>query len=330
MRILRLALVALLASPAAADAPDIRAIVEGRILPGYETLALEAADLSKAAQDNCTPGNEELTTAYHDAFDAWVSVSHLRFGPSEQNDRAFALAFWPDPRGSTPKALATMIRDEDTAVDDAETFETVSIAARGFYALEFLLFDPQFASGEAGGYSCRLVQAVTTDIAMTSEAILAGWRDGYADLMTDADNDTYRTSTEAAQQVFTALSTGLEFTSQTRLGRPLGTFDRPRPNRAEARRSERSLRHVILSLAATRDLASLLSNGDSSIDAAFEMAIERAEALDDPVLAGVADPQSRFQVEVLKQNIETIRRMLIEDLGPSLGITAGFNSLDGD
>ena len=55
-----------------------------------------------------------------------------------------------------------------------------------------------------------------------------------------------------------------------------------------------------------------------------------AEELDDPVFAGVAEPQNRFRVEVLKQAVDDIRRCLAEDLGPTLGLTAGFNSLDGD
>ncbi|MGR3513570.1 MAG: imelysin family protein [Paracoccaceae bacterium] len=330
MRFMTLAAAAVFATPAFADQPDIRAIVENHILPGYETLALEASELLASATENCSPENPSLIASYHDAFDAWVSVSHLRFGPSEQDDRAFALAFWPDPRGSTPKALSALIRDEDAVVLDVDAFETVSIAARGFYALEFLLFDPQFSSSEGSEYHCKLIQAVTTDIAMTTDAIHAGWVDGYADLMSNAENDTYRSSEEAARQLFTALSTGLEFTSQTRLGRPIGTFERPRPNRSEARRSERSLRHVVLSLEATRELAALISVESDALERAFQSAIVRAIDLDDPVFAGVGDPQGRFKVEVLQQNVETIRTILAEDVGPSLGIAAGFNSLDGD
>ncbi len=49
------------------------------------------------------PGDPVLTEAYHAAFDAWIKTSHLRFGPSEVNDRAFALAFWPDSRGQYPR-----------------------------------------------------------------------------------------------------------------------------------------------------------------------------------------------------------------------------------
>lgn len=251
MRLITLAAAAIIAAPAYADQPDIRAIVDNHILPGYEVLTLEASELAAAATENCLPQNQSLITSYHDAFDAWVRVSHLRFGPSEKDDRAFALAFWPDTRGSTPKALSALIRDEDTAVSDVDAFGAVSVAARGFYALEFLLFDPQFSAGKGSAYFCKLIQAITSDIAMTTKAIHEDWVGGYAELMANAENDTYRSSTEAARQLFTSLSTGLEFASQTRLGRPMGTFDRPRPNRAEARRSGRSLRHVVPSLAAT-------------------------------------------------------------------------------
>lgn len=330
MRFFLIAVSLFLAIPVVADTLDMKPIVESHVLPRYQTLADETTELAMAADTDCSPESPPLIQTYHDAFDAWVGVSHLRFGPSEQDDRAFALAFWPDPRGSTPKSLATLIEDEDPVVRDVQDFATVSIAARGFYALEFLLFDPQFAVRQKEAYLCALVKAVTRDIALSSAAILDGWQSGYGDLMATPGNDTYRTPTEAAQQVFTALSTGLEFTSQARLGRPLGNFDQPRPNRAEARRSGRSLRHVILSLEALRHLATLVSLDDPAVAQAFDTAIKKAEGLDDPVFARVADPQGRFRVEVLQQGIDNIREILTVKVGPKLGIAAGFNSLDGD
>ncbi|MEM9267659.1 MAG: imelysin family protein [Pseudomonadota bacterium] len=320
----------MLASPAFGAEPNVGAIVDTHVIPGYQALSSQSATLAQTAEQECAPTSPDLVEAYHKAFDAWVSVSHLRFGPSEEDDRAFALAFWPDPRGSTPKALATLIRDEDSVVADPQSFSTVSIAARGFYALEFLLFDPQFAGADPQSYTCTLIQAVTADIARNAADILAGWQNGYGDLMSNPGNDTYRTSTEAAQQVFTALSTGLEFTSQTRLGRPMGSFERPRPNRAEARRSERSLRHVVLSLEATQELAALLSMENPEVQQAFDDALQRANALEDPVFAGVANPIGRLRVEALQQSVERIRAILAQNVGPSLGISAGFNALDGD
>ncbi|WP_227267825.1 imelysin family protein [Roseobacter weihaiensis] len=315
----------------AAQAVDISAAVDEHILPGYAGLAEKSRQLHAAAEAECRPESPALLAAYGEAFDAWVRISHLRFGPSEQNNRAFALAFWPDPRGATPKALARLMAVGQGSLGTLDTFQTVSIAARGFYAMEFLLFDAQFRAAEDAETRCALVQLLAADIADTSADILAAWQDSYADLMRNAgSNDIYRSEAEAAQQLFTAASTGLEFTSQVRLGRPMGSFERPRPNRAEARRSGRSLRHVVLSLEGTRDLVGHLSDDDAQIDAAFAAAIARAGVLDDPVFAGVADIQGRLRVEVLQQSVETIRQVIAQDLAPRLGIAAGFNALDGD
>ncbi|MEM6371484.1 MAG: imelysin family protein [Pseudomonadota bacterium] len=111
----------------------------------------------------------------------------------------------------------------------------MSIPARGFYALEFLLFDPQVSASGDAAYRYALVWAVTGDIAANAAAISNEWQAGYGDQMATPGNSTYRTKDEAARQAFTALLTGLEFTSQIRLGRPMGTFERPRlpvPKRA--------------------------------------------------------------------------------------------------
>ena len=69
--------------------------------------------MAESAVEDCNYANPAPVQAYNGAFDAWVSVSHLRFGPSEQDDRALALAFWPNPRGSTPKGLSAFIGAED-------------------------------------------------------------------------------------------------------------------------------------------------------------------------------------------------------------------------
>ncbi|MEM1102031.1 MAG: di-heme oxidoredictase family protein, partial [Pseudomonadota bacterium] len=173
--------------------------------PSFVTHRLD----DQPAQADCGPESAELRPVYNTASDAWTRVSHLRFGPSEEEERGFALAFWPDPRGSTPKTLATLLRDADPVVDTSEEFATVSVAGRGFYAMEFLLYDAQFTGADDAAYVCALTQAVARDIAASSAAIEAEWAGGYAALMTAPGNDIYRTEDEALRQLFTALSTGL-------------------------------------------------------------------------------------------------------------------------
>lgn len=330
---------ALLVAPVVAisesAAPVIENVVAEHILPRFKALADQSQTLAETAARDCTPTSDALRGAYGDAFDAWISASHLRFGPTEVADRAFALAFWPDSRGATPRALNTLISAEDPIAGSPEDYAAVSIAARGFYAMEFLLFDETLMAAGDAAYHCKLVQTISADIARLASAILSDWQNGYADKMRNpAPEGLYRNQEEVLREAFKALTTGLQFTSESRLGRPLGTFDRPRPNRAEVRRSARSARHVILSLTSLRDLAQRLAASDASLSATlakgFDRALTRLATLEDPVFASVADPQGRVRIEVIQQSVDVIRARVREDLGPTLGVAAGFNALDGD
>lgn len=316
-------------------APIIEDIVAEHILPRFKALADQSQTLAETAARDCQPTSDALRSAYGDAFDAWVSASHLRFGPTEVADRAFALAFWPDSRGATARALNTLISAEDPIAGSPEDYAAVSIATRGFYAMEFLLFDEALMAAGDAAYHCQLVQTISADIATLALSIQEDWHNGYADKMrTPVPEGLYRSQEEVLQEAFKALTTGLQFTSEARLGRPLGTFDRPRPSRAEVRRSARSARHVILSLTSLRDLAQRLAASDAALSAGlakdFDRALTRLAALEDPVFAGVADPQGRVRIEVIQQSVDIIRATVREDLGPTLGVAAGFNALDGD
>ena len=174
-----------------------------------------------------------------------------------------------------------------------------------------------------------------SDIATQSHAILDGWTTGYADAVAaPSEGGPYRSTEEAAQELYKALNLGLEFTADTRIGRPMGSFDRPRPKRAEAWRSGRSLRNVEVALVSLQDLARRLAAGSdavvASFDDRFDDALKVAGDLDDPVFAGTATPQSRLRVEVLQQSVAAIREVARDDLGPQLGVASGFNALDGD
>lgn len=326
--ILALACLALpvLGAPAQAD---VTRAIDTYILPGYGAFARETADLAQVAP-GCDPA--AIRPAWQDAFDAWMGVSHLRLGPIEEQGRALIVAFWPDKRGATRGALAGLVRDADPIIDTAEGVAELSVAARGLFALEYLLYDPEFTPPT--GYSCDVIAALSADLARIAETVERAWRAEFAQTLRsagDAGNTTYLDAREARQALYTALLSGLEFTADQRLGRPLGSFDRPRPKRAEAWRAGRSLRNIRLSLKALRDLARALSDQPiPQTEAAFEHAIARADLLDDPGLSGVADPQERLRIEVLQQAVQAVRDAVRAEMGPALGVSAGFNAADGD
>ncbi|WP_421704529.1 imelysin family protein [Aliiroseovarius sp.] len=313
-------------------------VLDSHVLPRFTALAEATETLKTTAADSCTPdgpAGPALEQAFHAAFDAWIGASHLRFGPTEAEDRAHAMAFWPDTKGFTKKALNRLIGAESDIVVAPERFADSSIAGRGLFALEYLLFDENMRTNGPAQYRCALATAIATDLDRNADAILADWRDSYADQMRTPGEDTpFRSDEEALQVLYQSLLTGLQFSADTRLGRPLGTFDRPRPRRAEAWRSQRSLANLTASLAALEELSALLAKGHDEVAGKltddFTRLGDMTDALEDPTFAGVADPMTRFRIEAIQTAINAIRETVTWQLGNALGVQEGFNALDGD
>ncbi|MDD8023133.1 MAG: imelysin family protein [Paracoccaceae bacterium] len=329
MRLLPLAALFLAAQPALADVPEA---IHKEILPGYAAFSTAAQALSAAAQTDCSP--TALQAPWNATFDAWLGVAHLRLGPIEDKGRALAIAFWPDPKAIGARQTAAMLKAADPALITPAGMAQVSVAARGLFGLERLLYGDEATDDSA--YACDLRRALAADLATMAQDTEAEWQGGYADLLLSAGaegNTRFLTGAEARQALFTQLIAGLELNADQRLGRPLGSFDKPRPERAEARISGRSLRDVALSLQALEGLARALAQGLGEIpltEAAFARANDLAAKLDDPVFAGVAAPGSRLKVEILQQAVRAVHDAALSEIGGLLGVDAGFNSADGD
>ena len=318
----------------AEDAPVLRDVIDNHILPRFTVLNDTTAQMDAAAQSNCAPDDTELREAYHAAFDAWIAASHLRFGPTEEENRGFAMGFWPDPKGFTTKSLGRFIQDEDPIVQDPTQYAEVSIAARGFYAMEALLYDEWINDQGSASSRCALVRAVAHDIARTAQALNTDWTGAYLETFaTVGPEQLHETQESAVQVLLNALDAGYQFTEEARLGRPLGTFERPRPKRAEARRSKRSLRNVAISLTSLTDLALRLSADDPDLQEIYTAGLQRAETeMEDlsPIFAGVASTESRLKVEILQQEVQRMRETTNTLLAEHWGVAVGFNALDGD
>ena len=312
-----------LATPALADFPET---VKDHILPGYATFASATKALADATAQSCDPVT--LQPAFNAAFDAWVGVQHLQFGPVAANGDALAIDFWPDPKGLGAKAQRGLLTGDPTALQPA-AFAEQSVAARGLTGLERLLYPTEPLPGD----TCPLIRATATDLARMAGEVQAAWVSGYAEtLLTagEADNTTFLTRPEVRQALFTQLIAGIEFLRDQRLGRPLGTFDKPRPERAEARASGRSLTNIQLSLLAMKAMAASLTPDAPLTMTAFDRAITLADKLNDPVLAGVATPSGRLKVEILQQSVTALHDTAVKELGPELDVGIGFNAADGD
>jgi len=318
-------LVALTAAPAFADVPEV---VEDHILPGVEGFADAAAGLAITAEEDCT--RAAVLPAYKAAWDAWMQIADLRLGPSEA--APLTIAFWPDERGSGPRALRQILTDQGPELTDPAAFANVSAAARGLTGLDLMLGDADFAYGTADP-GCALVRTLAADLRIQAEALAQGWRAFAPALETPgaAGNVAYLDASEARAAIYTQIVTGLTRTTDTRLARPLGTFDRPRPTRAESWRTARSLANVLGSVRASYAMARLLAGQEIAASAAAMDQVERAaETFADAGFQDIDDPTARLRLDILAQRITALRLAIETDLPAIWGVSVGFNAADGD
>lgn len=318
MRSLLLAL--LLVTPAAADTA---AVVKDHARPGYAAFDLAVSELADV--QSCDPA--ALQPGFQTAYDAWLAVEHLHLGPAEEDGRSLAILYWPDPKGMGLKAQTALLT-ADPATLSVDTMAQQSVAARGLAGLERLLYPAEALPGDP----CPLIRATIDDLARQAEILANDWGPYGDQLLTagQAGNDRFLKPEEATQALFTQLATGLEFVADRRIGRPLGSFDKPRPDLAEGRASGRAQANITLSLQALRGLTVALNPESPKTLAAFDRAIKLAQDLRDPNLDGIADPQGWLKLQIVQQAVQATRDAAIAEVGPALGVELGFNAQDGD
>ncbi|MFV0294051.1 MAG: imelysin family protein [Paracoccus sp. (in: a-proteobacteria)] len=307
---------------------DVVNVSRDVVQPAYADLAATMAVLNLAAQADCSAG--ALQKAYQTAWDSWAGIDYFRLGPVEENGRALAMAFWPDPKSSGQRTQQGLVKGNSDVISNPDAFAKLSVAARGLSGLERLIYEPMINGDE--DVLCLLRQATTADLARMTGEIRDEWP-RFSEILLSAGepgNTMYLTGDEARQAIYTQLITGLEHIADTRLGRPLGDKGKPRPELAESRASDRSLRNVALSLHALRRYALALYPDAEKTGDALVRAITMAEKLDDPVFAGAADPRGREKIMVLQYAVQDAKLAAEAEIGQALGIGVGFNSRDGD
>lgn len=316
---LGLTLSCLAAAPAAADVP--RAVDEV-LLPGIAAFVERAGVLAQGAAADCRPA--VVLPLYAAAREAWGAIGDFRLGPTES--AALTIAFWPDDRSSGLRALRAATSGPLPVAD------RLPASARGFPALDLMLGAPEldYAPGSAG---CAVVTLLAADLAAQAAELERAWAD-YAHLLRSpggSGNLAYLDTAEALRALYTQALAALDLTHDARLGRPLGEPAQPRPTRAEAWRTGQSLSAVLAAARGAHALAAALADHPlPQSDAALARVEAAADAITDPGFRDITDLQARLRLEVLQQQIGTLRAALVAEIGDTLGIAPGFNALDGD
>ena len=348
---LAVALLTLAAADGAAQQPlpmpvyeDLnQAIIEGQVVPASLALASAADALVPAMDAYCAaPGADALDSvrmAFHETYDRWMAVAWVNFGPQALQMRPMRLHFWPDGRNTLGRQLAGVLNMPREDLLEQATLAEASVALQGLPALERLLFDDAMATDDA--YACALAVAIAANVRTIATNLAAEWGEPERRAETLPDDATLTAN------LFQAINEHFALILTRKMGPVLGnSADQARPRLAENWRSERALRNITINVSAllgvmensdATGFADILRDqaGDDATAAALVGALEEALAIGQrlegqPVADLVVDESARAELFRMGDAIHTARQLWAGRVGPVMGLSIGFNSLDGD
>ena len=327
------------------------------IAPRYWRLATAAKAFDRTVTELCRAAPPRdlapARAAFNGAMDAWMDIEHIHHGPVELFMRKFRIHYWPDKGSRGARQIRQLLARKDAAVLSPDDFRAASVAVQGLPTAERLLFtEPSagaIAAGTDGDYPCRLLGAISFNIADMAGGLDADWSGGTRSFVKELQNPgggdaRYEDHGAVTAEFVKGLNTSLITIADLKLDAVLGkTLKEAMPRRSESWRSGRSLRNIVRDIGAIRamyegeggpGLKALLPASKSALadllSRAFDQILATARTIDAPLARAVADPAKRPAVERLAKEIRALKQLVGGRLATALGTPLGFNALDGD
>jgi len=345
---LALTLPLMAAQPAAAQDTSL---AETYARPALAALSAAASQMEGRLGTLCeAPGEATLAKArdgFAELLGAWGRAYALRFGPLAAQGRFERIFFWPDPRGFTLRQAQQVLAAKDETATDLTTLAGKSVGIQGLTALEFLLYGDGSETLAAGGdgFRCRFAAAIAGNIASVASAVESEWQDGqpYPQALANPGpgTDLYRSQTEVDAELVKALVTALQFLRSAELVPPLGE-DAAKANgrRAPFWRSNLTFAFIAAQVEGAQALYDATGFNPRLPDDmswigqsfAFELANARRmlEQAQQPAETAFSDEADRSRLNFASLAVENATKYIAQQLSAALGLTIGFNALDGD
>lgn len=334
--------------------PFVRQSIEGYIRPAFKGFAADTAALPPAIDAVCADPTQKTKAIFADRYKAVVQsfggVSFLRFGPLIEDHRLDSLAFMPDPRGIGQRQIRKILAADDPSVTDPIGLREKSVALQGLTALQLIAFDKDGkvllgSEGEKTDYICGYASAISRNVAKIASDISTEWQDekGYSLRLISPDTATgqIRSSKEAIETIFNGLVTGLIVVKDQELLPTIGTEKKKaKAHRMPFSRSGNGMAYMIAELKGIK--GALEAAGFSpaldeefawilgSLAFEFENAIGTLEAIDGPVRQSIKSDETYGRLTLLMITMNSLRDTMALELAGALGLSGGFNALDGD
>lgn len=314
---------------------------------------------------------------------AWSRIEFLRFGPLIEENRYERISFWPDPRNvmlrQIPGVLARYSQGEPVDLS------AQSVAVQGLPALEYLLYgnngllnpalgNEQVDDARSGGGvqsdvavgfndqtvpdlvrgRCDYSVDIARNLVGLGSALSAAWASdgvwggGFASPATG--RDTYRSQQEVLSESIKALSGGLQFAAEVKMGAAVGrpgstgsSASTSLPGSvlsAEAGRSTfirvqrlpwwRSGLQTDALVATLQGMGAYYAAGHLALGASGWAGTQWQAELKQAVNLIESDRTGLQGWQAARLVLANAKRVLDEDIASALGVGLGFNALDGD
>lgn len=337
------------AAPPEAPAPDALALVKTWLLPRYDALVQATARQEQAWRTFChrpEAGDvKQLQADFRAVGDSWARVSFISFGPVAERLRGDRFNFYPDRRQSVGRALQDALQGPDDDRFTPDHFARLSVAVQGLPALERLLFEPDAAAAltqdPSAARRCALGTAIALNLFSIASDIRFGWGDADRALLAKVRGEGVRgvpigDGTQLLGAFLMDLASAYQSVVDLNLLAVMGrTPDDVRPLAGEGRRSGREAEIIRLQVDSANDLLRQLASGlpetpKANVLKVLANAGSAAKSLPPDIGAAAADPLRRPRLVEAVAVFKAAQRAVVDPLAVRLGITMGFNTLDGD
>lgn len=331
--------------------PVIKSVIHTVIIPAYKQLTLASTEQLAAMQQLCENPNPQSDSNAKEKFGllvaSWSRAEMYRFGPSRTANRQEKLFFWPDRRSRGIKQVRKILDTKDESALSLTNLRQKSVAVQGLTALEYVLFGKgaeNIVSEQGASFRCQYGVTVAQAIFDTSTNILKDWQktDGFAHTLTSAGkkNPVFQSNKEVIRDFLQWADELILSLMAQKLNPALKTsMDTARPKLAPFWRSNLTLLSFDANLASLLELQqnteflNLLAEDENGFH--FEISQSRKilqflMSRNEPWATIVGTTDTYEKLLYLRNPLGSAHEILSEHYPEALGITMGFNSLDGD
>ncbi|MFK7854197.1 MAG: imelysin family protein [Granulosicoccus sp.] len=317
--------------------------------PFHDELADSGEDLLAHTELLCSNPDQSTLATAHGQFDRFVyrfaRIEFYRVGPMLLDNRKNRLFYWPDKRRVGERQMRALLNSAESATLTTQQLSAKSVALQGIPALERLLFSSAGAdlfSESTSGNECRVLLAIAGNLRSIVNSMSQEWVDseGISYQMTHATPGArlFRSEDEVIRSLVTQIVVGLDVIAEKKLA-PLLSSTKAALRDAPLWKSQQTVRMLDGNLEGIRALildSGLASRGGLHRELQFEF--RTVEVLLDKLKALTSlssdtrtlNEDALSLIRSLAAVVDGIRLTVNDRLVSTLGISAGFNSEDGD